>query len=291
LGNERTGERGKKGGAKLQERDAEVLGALELWGVLGLGQIDALAFHKGFGEVERTRLFFNEYGEDLYRLSGYKRLQDLKRSGNVEAHFYRDFPMVFTLTTRGHRALKRAGLARLPGFRRSVSGHLIEHEILVNAVGLVLSRLHGLTVRTVRERMDWNSRGGWSHTTSRARIPDLWVSDPEEPKAIEVELNRKASQLYPGIWVSYQTALPRNGAVLYLTSWPSGPESVLRQAGRLGMQFVYVSDLEGFKASAGRCVFHNCEGRSLRLASASSGAVSAAPEAPVPVLETIGGAV
>lgn len=258
--------KGKKGGAKLQERDGELLGELELWGVLGLGQIDGLVFHKGLGEIERARLFFNNYSENLYRLSGYKRLQDLKKSGHVAAHFYRNFPMVFTLTSRGHRALKAAKLARLPGFRRSVSGYLIEHEIMVNAVGLVLSRLHGLTVRTIRERTDWNSRGGWSHTTSRSRIPDLWISDPSEPKVVEVELNKKATQLYPDIWASYRSALPRNALVLYLTNWPSGPDFVRRQAERLGMPFIYVCDLAEFKASAGRSAFANCEGRSLTLA-------------------------
>lgn len=278
----------KKGRAKLQERDGELLRGLELWGVLGLGQIDGLAFHKEVGEADRTRLFFNEYGENLYRLSGYKRLQDLKKSGHVEAHFYRDFPMVFTLTSRGHRALKVAKLARLPGFKRSVSGHLIEHEITVNAVGLVLSQVHGLNVRTIRERTDWNSRGGWSHTASRSRIPDLWVSDPSQPKAVEVEMNKKAAHLYPGIWASYQTALPGRAVVLYLTNWPSGPDFVRRQAGRLRMPFIYACALSEFRASAGRCAFFNCEGRSLRLAPASAAFLNA-PEAKPSNIETVGG--
>jgi len=281
--------KGKKGRAKLQERDGELLRELELWGVLGLGQIDGLAFHKGGGEAERARLFFNEYGKNLYRLSGYKRLQDLKKSGHVDAHFYRDFPMVFTLTSRGHRALKAAKLARLPGFRRSVSGHLIEHEIMVNAVGLVLSRLHGLTVRTIRERTDWNSRGGWSHTTSRCRIPDLWISDPSEPKAVEVELNKKATQLYPDIWASYRSSMPGRAVVLYLTNWPSGPDFVRRQAARLGMSFIYVCALAEFGASAGCCAFFNCEGRSLRLASASAASFLSVPAAQMSNLETVGG--
>jgi hypothetical protein len=189
--------------------------------------------------------------------------------------------MVFTLTSRGHRALKAAKRARLPGFRRSVSGYLIEHEIMVNAVGLVLSRLHGLTVRTIRERTDWNSRGGWSHTTSRSRIPDLWISDPSVPKAVEVELNKKATQLYPDIWASYRSALPRNAVVLYLTNWPSGPDFVRRQAERLGMPFIYVCDLAEFKAGAGRSAFVNCEGRRLTLAP---------PRVGMPDLQAVGGA-
>jgi hypothetical protein len=273
--------KGKKKRAELQERDRELLKELEVWGVLGLGQIDGLVFHKELGEVERCRLFFNEYGEVLYRLSGYKRLQDLKKSGHVEAHFYRDFPMVFTMTSRGHRALKAAKMARLPGFRRSVSGHLIEHEIMVNAVGLTLSRLHGLTVRTIRERTEWNSRGGWSHTASRSKVPDLWISDPSEPKAVEIELNKKAAQLYPEIWDTYKRALPSRAVVLYLTNWPSGPDFVHRQTARLGMEFIYVCDLAEFRRTAGRCAFTNCDGRSLILAPAQ--------HASTPELETVGG--
>ena len=281
--------KGPKGRTKLQERDGDLLRELELWGVLGLGQIDGLIFHQEVGEAERARLLFNEYGENLYRLSGYKRLQDLKKSGHVDAHFYRDFPMVFTLTNLGHRALQAAKLARLPGFRRSVSGHLIEHEIMVNAVGLVLSRLHGLTVRTIRERTDWNSRGGWSHTTSRSRIPDLWISDPAEPKAVEVEMHKKATHLYPDIWASYRASLPGRAVVLYLTNWPSGPDFVRRQADRLGTPFIYVCALAEFRASAGRCTFTNCEGRSLRLASASAASFLSAPAARLSNLETVGG--
>ncbi|MDE2292851.1 MAG: hypothetical protein KGL53_12280 [Elusimicrobia bacterium] len=264
-----------------------MLRELELWGVLGLGQIDGLVFHKEVGEAERARLFFNDYGEVLYRLSGYKRLQDLKRSGHLEAHFYRDFPMVFTLTSRGHRALKAAKLARLPGFRRSVSGHLIEHEVTVNAVGLTLSRLRGLEVRTIRERTEWNRRGGWSHTTSRAKVPDLWVSDPEEPKAIEVELNKKSAGLYPGIWEMYRGALPRGGVVLYLTAWPSGPDFVRRQAGRLGLDFVFVCGLGDFRKSAGRHPFTNAWGRTLVLGSEQAGAEVVRPT--VPAVQPKGG--
>lgn len=276
--------RAKKGRAELQERDQELLGELELWGVLGLGQIDGLVFHKQVGEVERCRLFFNEYGQNLYRLSGYKRLQDLKKSGHVEAHFYRDFPMVFTLTTRGHRALRAAKRAKFPGFKRSASGHLIEHEIMVNAVGLAMARLHGLTVRTIRERTEWNRRGGWGHTASRSKVPDLWISDARQPKAIEVELNKKSSQLYPDIWTTYRQSLPRNAVVLYLTNWPSGPDFVRRQAARLGMDFVYVCGLDEFRRSAGRSAFTNCDGRVLMLA--------AAPEvsASTPTPELVGGA-
>jgi len=238
-------------------------------GGAGAGQIDGLVFHKELGDVERCRLFFNEYGENLYRVSGYKRLQDLKKSGHVEAHFYRDFPMVFTMTSRGHRALKAAKLARLPGFRRSVSGHLIEHEIMVNAVGLVLSRLHGLTVSDDPGAHGLEQPGRLEPYDKPVPNPGLVDLDQAEPKAVEVELNKKATQLYPDIWGSYRASLPGRAVVLYLTNWPSGPDFVRRQAARLGMPFIYVCDLAEFRAAAGRCAFTNHEGRSLRLASAT----------------------
>jgi hypothetical protein len=283
LGQEKPEREQTKPGARLQERDYELLGALEAWGVLGLGQIDGLVFHTGLSDAEKCRRFFNEYGDELYRLSGYKRLSDLKKSGYVEAHFYHGFPMVFTLTSKGHAALKGAERARLPGFRRHVSAHLVEHEIMVNAVGLVLSEVLGLSVRTIRQRTAWSPRGGWSHTAARSKVPDLWIADEREPKAVEVELNQKSTLLYPDIWEAYRERLPRGGAVLYLTDWPSGATFIPRQAGRRGLGFVYACDLHEFGSSLGLAPFINCDGESLRLASA---AVRRAPDQTV----SIGGA-
>lgn len=251
-----------------QPRDLALFQALERWGVLGLGQIDALIFHTGLDEATRCALFFNEYGEALYRLSAYKRLSDLLASGHITKHHYRDFPMVFTLADKAHRELRGAGKARLPGFRRSISGHLVEHEVMVNGVGLALSQLQGLPVRTIRERLDWNPRGGWSHNTSRATIPDLWVAEPNSPKAIEIELHQKAGGLYTDLWNSYRRALPPNAAVLYLTDWPNGPDFILRHAERHSCRFVFVSDLDGFRRSAGRKPFVSHTGNTMTLGGA-----------------------
>lgn len=262
----------------MQGRDLELLRELERWGVLGLGQIDGLVFHKELPESERARLFFNEHSHKLYRLSGYKRLQDLKESGHVAAHFYRDFPMVFTLANRGHRALKKEKLAQLPGFRRSASGQLVEHEITVNAVGLVLSKLRGLAVRTIRERTEWNRRGGWGHTTSAVNIPDLWISDDRQPKAVEIELTQKAAGRYPPIWEVYRLRLRETRAlVLYLTGWPGGPEFLRRQAGGRGLDFIYACALADFRSSAGRSAFTNSEGRTLSLGMPSASPLTGSP--------------
>lgn len=295
--NRKQGERSRRRKAELQGRDLELLRELERWGVLGLGQIDGLVFHKELPEGERAGLFFNEHSHKLYRLSGYKRLQDLKESGHVTSHFYRDFPMVFTLASRGHRALKKAKLAQLPGFRRSASGQLVEHEVMVNAVGLVLSKLRGLTVRTIRERTEWNRRGGWGHTTSAVNIPDLWISDDRQPKAVEIELTQKAAGRYPPIWEVYRVRLRESRAlVLYLTGWPGGPELMKRQAIKLGLDFIYACTLADFRASAGRSAFTNCEGRTLSLGMAPAAPLIGSPGlalAPRPWtsnLQTIGGA-
>jgi len=236
--------------------------------VLGLGQLDGLVFHKELPEAEKCRRFYNRNVDDLYRLSGYKRLSGLKKSGYIEAHFYNGFPMVFTLASKGHAALKAAGLAQLPGFRRSVSPHLVEHEVLVNAVGLVLSELLGLRVRSIRQRLAWSPRGGWSHTASRSKIPDLWIADERQPKALEIELNQKSTLLYPEIWEAYRERLPREATVLYLTNWPSGVGFIRRQAQKRGMDFIYACDLDEFFADCGRASFFNCDGRALRLAAA-----------------------
>ncbi|MDE2140824.1 MAG: hypothetical protein KGL74_10735 [Elusimicrobia bacterium] len=268
MGQGKQGQDQGKSGARLQERDYELLAALEAWGVLGLGQIDGLVFHKDLPDAAKCERFFNRNGDDLYRLSGYKRLSDLKKSGYVEAHFYHGFPMVFTLTNKGHGALKAVGRAQLPGFRRSVSPHLVEHEVLVNAVGLVLAEVLGLRVRTIRQRTAWSPRGGWSHNASRSKVPDLWIADERQPKAVEVELNQKSTLLYPEIWEAYRERLPREGAVLYLAGWPRGVAFIQRRAARLGMEFIYACGLEDFAASCGRAPFLNCEGRTLRLAAA-----------------------
>lgn len=274
----------------MQERDLELLGALEHWGVLGLGQMDGLFFHPERPEDERAGLFFNEYTEKTYRLSGYKRVQDLRKSGHLAAHYYRDFPVCFTLSGKGHRALVAAGRARFPGFRRSVSGFIIEHEVMVNAVGLTLASLRGLTVRTIRERVDWSSRGGWSHNTARSNVPDLWISDEASPKAVEVELNKKSAKWYPGVWENYRAQLPAGAAVLYLTGWASGPDFIRRQAGKLGLPFIYACGLSDFRASAGRAPFANCEGRALTLGTVAPAGLAPASVAWTSNAPLVGGA-
>lgn len=68
---------GKAARVNLRERDFEILSALEKWGVLGLAQLDGLAFKKASPAEERARLFFNEMDRKMYALACYKRLRDL----------------------------------------------------------------------------------------------------------------------------------------------------------------------------------------------------------------------
>ena len=68
---------------KLQERDFEVLAALERWGVMGLGQIDGMLFHKEVSAEEQARLYFNGVRREDYWGRAYKRLSGLEKSGLV----------------------------------------------------------------------------------------------------------------------------------------------------------------------------------------------------------------
>ena len=133
------------------ERDYEILGAIERCGILGLAQVEGSVFKKGGDSSERIKLFFNEADRGIYTRACYKRLADLEAAGYVRSQFYLNHRKLYTLTAEGHEALILAGKARLPGYRRGMSEALISHEIAVNGVGLMLSELHGLTVRTERQ--------------------------------------------------------------------------------------------------------------------------------------------
>ena len=87
----------------LGERDYEILGAIEKWGILGLGQLEGLVFKKGAGGDERTKLFFNEAGREIYTKACYKRLSDLEAGGYVRSQFYLNHRKLFTLTVPRRR--------------------------------------------------------------------------------------------------------------------------------------------------------------------------------------------
>jgi hypothetical protein len=238
----------------LGERDYEIMGAIEKWGILGLGQLEGLVFKKDVGSEERTRLFFNEAGREIYTKACYKRLSDLEAGGYVRSHFYLNHRKLYTLTESGHEELIIAGKAKLPGFRRSMSEALVNHEIKVNGVGLVLTQLLGFRVATERQLTDWNTKGAQA-PKGQESFPDLWIVDKEKPKAIEVELTQKSELRYKEIFHRYSKMVDYGGAVLYLTGWPRGPETLWKIIKKYERIYIHVASIEEFRDRQGRCEF------------------------------------
>lgn len=236
-------------------RDLKVLSALEIWGVLGIGQLHGLASLEVPAE-EKVRLFFNETERSSYATRLSKRLRKLETAGYIRGHFFINHPKLFTLAERGHELLKRRGAARLPGYRDAIDESLVDHELTVNAAGLVMSELLGLTVRTERERFQWNSHGGRSPAPERG-ISDLWIVDYVQPKAIEVEMHQKSENRYQDIFEAYRRKLPDGGAVLYLTAWPSGVRCILGHAQTFRAPFIYACSLAEFRRTGGRALFQS----------------------------------
>lgn len=239
----------------MKQRDWKLLSSLERWGVLGIGQLHGVALRDSLGSEDLARLFFNETRRREYSTRVSKRLRQLCRSGLMQAHSYDSYPQLFTLAKRGHHSLRQRGLARFLGYRKSISLPQAEHEITVNGVGLLLSESLGFDVRTERERYAWSGRGGWSPAADRMPIADLWIVDPLQPKAVEVELNQKSELRYKEIWRAYRSRLRSKAAVLYLTGWPGGIRCLLTHAARFEADFIYVCGLQEFRKSHGRHPF------------------------------------
>lgn len=240
----------------LTPRDLKVLGALETWGVLGLGQLHGLVSGKGVPATEKARLFFDETDRRDYWRWFSKRLTALVQAGLIKAHFFINHHKVFTLAEKGHEVLKRRGLARMPGYRDSIDESLVDHELAVSAAGLVMSELLGLTVRTERERFQWSHHGGRSPAPERG-ISDLWIVDHTRPKAIEIEMHQKSERRYEDIFAAYRDKMPDGGAVLYLTAWPSGVRCILSHAQTFRAPFIYACSLAEFRRTAGRAPFQS----------------------------------
>jgi len=238
----------------LGERDYAIMGAIEKWGILGLGQLEGLVFKKGAASEERTRLFFNEAGREIYTKACYKRLSDLEAGGYVRSQFYLNHRKLYTLSEGGHEALTLAGKAKMRGFRRGMSEAIIDHEIKVNGVGLVLIQLLGMKVATERQLVEWNAKEA-RPAKGQDSFPDLWIVDQKAPKAIEVELTQKSEMRYKEIFYRYSNMVAYDGMVLYLTGWPNGPELLCKLANKWDKPFIYAASLQEFRDRRGRCQF------------------------------------
>ena len=260
---------------QLTERDWKILLALEKWGVLGLGQALGLAFDKEAGDEERVRFFFNETTRRDYGLWYCKRLRRMVQAGYIRAHFMVNERVIYTLTETGFEHMKSRGRNAMPGHRGEIAPNLVNHEINVAAVGLVLSELFSLRVRTERERIPWLGSGGRGPAPHRG-ISDLWISGAA-PRAIEVELSQKSRHDYQEIWNAYSLRRKGDFAVLYLTRWPHGVQTILSLARDFQADLIYACGLKDFRRSHGRRSFESyIEGRTLSLAHGAATAAAGA---------------
>lgn len=238
---------------QLGERDYEILAAIEKWGILGLAQLEGLVFKKSEVAEDRIRLFFNEAGREIYTRACYKRLADLEAAGYVRSQFYLNHRKLYTLSQDGHEALMAAGRARLLGYRRGMSEALISHEIAVNGVGFILSEFLKLAVATERQ-LDAHYYGG-KKEKGREQLPDLWIVDGKQSKAVEVELVQKSEHRYKEIFYRYSNMIEYGGAVLYLSGIPRGTEMLWKLAKKWDKPYIYVASLQRFRETGGHCEF------------------------------------
>lgn len=234
--------------------DLRWLSSMEVYGILGLGQMVGMALGVGADSAARLRLFFNRTVKKDHWRGRSRRVLRLAQAGYIKAHRFPGRSGVFTLTEKGHGALKSAGMSRLPGFRRRISEAMVEHELTVAGVGLVLSEMLGLEVLPARERVEWKGRGGRPPTDFKT-VADLWIADDHEPKAVEIERGQKAKGEYREKWASMRLTMPENGLLLYLTTWPGGKRFILELAQDFRAGFVLVAGIEEFTQALGRCRF------------------------------------
>ena len=243
---------------QLQERDFEVLAALERWGVMGLGQVDGLLFHKDVSEEERARLYFNEVRREDYWGRAYKRLSGLEKSGFVRV---RRFPYswpVYQLTTQGFEFVKRHGRPVFETPSQGLSDRLVRHEVAVAGVGMVLTGVLRLKVQTARQIWDdFYRRNKWHHRTARLAMPDFLVVDARDNQhVLEVELTPKSRSRYQDIFYEHRRRLDgRDARVLYLVDWPGGVEHITALSRKYEVVQVQAAQLADFQASLGRCEF------------------------------------
>lgn len=250
---------------KLKDLDIKILGLLETWGALGLGQIEGACADETLDIERRAALFYNE----SFRYAGkfYLRLRNLEARGLVDVQRAINCKQVYKLTLIGHAALRWNSAASLTFVPRRVSPTTLDHRIISAGTGLLVSRFFGLKVLSEREfqrRLRINLGG---KRPVGFHLPDLVVMLPDGRGRcpIEVELHQKSAESYAEIWSYYSETLAPKDRLLYLTPAPTFTVRLLGVAERNDAGFLYACDLPAFRANLGHAAFLNFKGESFRL--------------------------
>jgi len=239
---------------RLTERDYRVLEALEKWGALGLGQVDAAFYRRPEDAGERARLYFNEIDRRDYWLGAYKRMDMLRRLELVRIERYINHHQTYLLTAQGHRLLKSLGRSALMNYRPTMPEMYLEHELAVAGIGLMLEETLGKRILSHRQLYETREPVGRRGRRSLV-LPDLWIADKLRPCAVEVELCQKSAGRYKELWAEYRAYMPMNGRVLYMTGWESLGDILLRLAATERFPLLHVASLKEFKTLGERCPF------------------------------------
>lgn len=260
----RTKTKGKVPG-KLNPLDVKILGLLEVWGALGLGQIEG-ACSGNFDDSKRlVGLLFNDSTRYAGRI--YLRLRGLEDLGLIAVQREILPRQVYRLTMLGHAILRREGRSRLDLRPRRMGSTILVHHTTAAAVGLVLERFLGLEVVSERQFYERLWKDSARKSPAGFYLPDLILHLPKGYGRcmVEVEMNQKATVLYEARWGYYRKTLGQKDKVLYLTPQPSLSLRLLGIAERCEADFLYAADLDSFREELGRALFLNYKGQEFRL--------------------------
>jgi hypothetical protein len=267
-GNGRTEQRTARRGnlpEKLREIDLKILGLLEAWGALGLGQIEGACIEDLSDSARLVALFFNE----SFRYAGrfYLRMRNLEARGLVEIQRAMHARQVYKLTKLGQWTLRREWGSTLNHVSRTVSPTTLNHRVTSAGAGLLVSRFLGLKVQSERQFLHLIRRNLGGRRPTGFHVPDLVVTLPDGRGRcpVEVELHQKTNEAYEALWTYYRETLTAKDTLLYLTPAPSFTIRLLGVAERYGADFLFASDLTSFREAFGRAAFLNFKGASFRL--------------------------
>ena len=173
----------------------------------------------------------------------------------VRPRLYTNMPRLYTLTGKGHKKLRNEKLTGRDGFYCEVAESLVRHELIVSGVGLVMSEVLGLRVSTEVERYLDSNLKDKGIGMGDVEFSDLWIEDPVQPKAVEVERTQKSRARYKKLWQDYRKDLPANAVVIYVVCFAGGVNRLLNRARAVHADHVYFCELDAFISSLGRGPF------------------------------------